>query len=101
MYLAEPTITVRGPKSTDADLQFSLEEPKLVVPSSSSSSRDRGYTLPPQIRDDFVYIPHIDQTRDADLLASQNMPDHFLEQIRFERGAAIKFLTSLHRSLKK
>ncbi|KOS12491.1 chromosome segregation protein [Malassezia pachydermatis] len=53
------------------------------------------------VRDDFVYIPHIDQTRDAALLASDNMPDHFLEQIRFERGAATKFLTALHRSLKK
>lgn len=74
------------------DFQFSLEESKLLVSSHDDSQ---------VVRDDFVYMPHIDQVRDAHLLASGHMPDHFLEQIRFERGAATKFLMALHRSLKK
>ncbi|WFD27169.1 hypothetical protein MNAN1_002165 [Malassezia nana] len=74
------------------DLQFALEESRL------SASQDARATAAP--RDDFIYIPHVDETRDAGLLASENMPDHFLDQIRFERSAAIKFLTALHRSLR-
>ena len=74
------------------DFQFSLEESKLHV-----SSSDGGQV----VRDDFVYMAHINHARDAHLLASGHMPDHFLEQIRFERGAATKFLMALHRSLKK
>lgn len=71
------------------DLQFSLEE----------SRAEQG--SPGRVREDLVYIPHIDEQRDAALLESQNMPDHFLEQIRFERSVATKFLAALHKSLKK
>lgn len=71
------------------DLQFSLEESR-----TEDGSPDR-------VREDLVYIPHIDDERDAALLASENMPDHFLEQIRFERSVANKFLAALHKSLKK
>ena len=75
---------------TSLDLQFDLEESQLEMRES-----------PGGIRDDLVYIPYVDGERDADLLASDNMPDHFLEQIRFERSAATKFLTALQRGLKK
>ncbi|WFD34804.1 hypothetical protein MCUN1_001648 [Malassezia cuniculi] len=70
------------------DLHFSLEE--------SHAEEESG-----KVREDLVYIPHIDEQRDAALLASENMPDHFLEQIRFERNVATKFLAALHKSLKK
>ncbi|CCU98786.1 unnamed protein product [Malassezia sympodialis ATCC 42132] len=76
------------------NLQFSLEESRL-----SQVQEAHGDAAP--ARDDFIYIPHVDESRDAGLLASENMPDHFLEQIRFERSAATKFLNALHRSLRK
>ncbi|WFD19164.1 hypothetical protein MCAP1_001387 [Malassezia caprae] len=76
------------------DLQFALEESRL-----SQAQDAHGDAAPP--RDEFIYTPHVDESRDAGLLASENMPDHFLEQIRFERSAATKFLTALHRSLRK
>lgn len=77
----------------DTDLQFTLEESQLRVPTHHGTSTE--------IRDDLVYIPHLDETRDAALLDSPTMPSHFLEQIRFERNAATKFLTSLQKGLKK
>ncbi|WFD00122.1 hypothetical protein MYAM1_002868 [Malassezia yamatoensis] len=76
------------------DLYFALEESKLELPTHHSMN-------PSQLRDDLVYIPHLDEVRDANLLASPTMPSHFLEQIRFERIAANKFLGALQRALKR
>lgn len=87
-----PAITV-GCLHAETDLEFTLEESQLHVPSRIGSSAE--------VRDDLVYIPHLDEERDAKLLESRNMPNHFLEQIRFERSAATKFLTALQKALKK
>ncbi|KAI3617604.1 hypothetical protein CBS9595_003513 [Malassezia furfur] len=75
------------------DLQFTLEESQLKVTPRVGTAAD--------VRDDLVYIPHLDEVRDAALLDSPTMPSHFLEQIRFERSAAPKFLTALQKGLKK
>ncbi|PKI82791.1 hypothetical protein MVES_003294 [Malassezia vespertilionis] len=84
-------IVYTGPDSHD--LEFSLEESQLHTDAPRGAMAD--------IRDDFVYVPNLDEVRDAKLLTSETMPDHFLEPIRFERSAAIKFANALHRSLKK
>ncbi|WFD29918.1 hypothetical protein MSPP1_000932 [Malassezia sp. CBS 17886] len=78
------------------DLLFSLEESQLHVSADEARRTDTA-----EIRDDLVYTPHLDEVRDARLLASDHMPDHFLEQIRFERSAATKFLTALHKGVKR
>lgn len=48
-----------------------------------------------------MYVPHLDADRDAELLASESMPPYLLEQIRFDRAAALKFTTNLQRGLSK
>jgi hypothetical protein len=34
---------------------------------------------PEKERDDLVYIPHLDEQRDAELMASESMPAYLLE----------------------
>ncbi|KAE8215926.1 hypothetical protein CF327_g844 [Tilletia walkeri] len=81
-------------------LQLCLEESATEVPSTSDKS-SRKPTSAPRKRDELVYIPQIQDDRDAELLKAGTLPAFFLGQIRFDRGSGVKFLDKLHRGLER
>jgi len=81
-------------------LQLCLEESTSDI-ASSSDKASRKPVSAPRKRQDLVYIPQIQEDRDADLLKAGTLPSFFLGQIRFDRESGVKFLDKLHRGLER
>ncbi|KAK0532414.1 hypothetical protein OC835_003335 [Tilletia horrida] len=81
-------------------LQLCVEESTSdLPPSSDKNARKPGSA--PRKRQDLVYIPQIQEDRDAELLKAGTFPSFFLGQIRFDRSSSVKFLDKLHRGLER
>lgn len=89
-----PTTTVR--RATYPELQCTLEETQQRIGSHPARS-----TSTAEVRNDLIYIPYLDDERDAALLASTRVPDHFLQQIKFDRAVTTNFLATLLQALRK
>ncbi|CAD6887802.1 unnamed protein product [Tilletia controversa] len=82
-------------------LQLCLEESASEVPPSTAEKSSRKPAMAPRKRQELVYIPQIQDDRDAELLKAGTLPAFFLGQIRFDRSSGVKFLDKLHRGLER
>lgn len=67
-------------------MQFTIEE---------SESRKAAGT------DDIVFVPHLEDVRDGQLLADPHVPDFLKEPIRFARMTGVKFTERFTAGFKK
>ncbi|KAK0562044.1 hypothetical protein OC861_005522 [Tilletia horrida] len=84
-------------------LQLCLEESTSDISSNGdkASSTSRSKPPAPRKRHDLVYIPQVQEDRDAELISAGTLPAYFLGQIRFERSSGVKFFDKLHRGLER
>lgn len=77
------------------DLQLWLEESTSDLPATEDDGPGAKNG-----RKDLVYYPQLEDDRDAAVLASERLPEHFKDTLRFDRASGVKFLDQLKRGLR-
>ena len=72
-----------------SDIEFGIEESSS--PAESTDARGRIVSIE---REDLVFIPQLDDDRDADILENTRIAEYLKDPIRFGRASATKFMSA-------